>query len=98
LPTARCSIYRSARAESKVENGNGQPLIVENEIVSLPSASTLALLRRQVNGRSPAPKLIAMLADPVFTATDERVKTASSQKVLSVKRKGHKPFHRVVQG
>jgi CHAT domain-containing protein len=64
----------------KSKNGDPQPLIVENEIVSLPSASTLALLRRQVNGRSPAPKLIAMLADPVFTATDERVKTASSQK------------------
>jgi tetratricopeptide (TPR) repeat protein len=55
---------------------NPQPLIVEHEIVSLPSASTLAVLRREVAGRKPAPKSVVALADPVFMKNDERVKSA----------------------
>jgi CHAT domain-containing protein len=42
--------------------------------VSLPSASVLAALRHEFDGRHPAPKAIAVLADPVFGAEDERVK------------------------
>jgi CHAT domain-containing protein len=49
------------------------PLIVDHEIVSLPSASTLAVLRREVAGRAPASKTLAVLADPVFEKDDERV-------------------------
>jgi len=49
------------------------PLIVEHEIVSLPSASTVAELRKQIAGRKPAPKTIAVLADPVFQSDDPRV-------------------------
>jgi CHAT domain-containing protein/tetratricopeptide (TPR) repeat protein len=52
------------------------PLIVEHEVVSLPSASTLAVLRREVAGRKPAPKTVVVIADPVFTKNDERVKRA----------------------
>jgi CHAT domain-containing protein/Tfp pilus assembly protein PilF len=50
-------------------------LIEEHEIVTLPSASTLALLRRDFGGRAIAPKRLAIFADPVFSATDERVVT-----------------------
>lgn len=50
-----------------------QPLMVEHEIVSLPSASTLGLLRRELAGRRPAPKTVAVLADPVFGSGDPRV-------------------------
>jgi CHAT domain-containing protein/tetratricopeptide (TPR) repeat protein len=53
-----------------------QPLIVTHEIVSLPSASTLSVLRREVAGRKPAPKTVVALADPVFMKNDERVKNA----------------------
>jgi CHAT domain-containing protein len=49
------------------------PLIVDHEIVSLPSVSVLALMREEVEGRKPGRKLIAVLADPVFTENDERV-------------------------
>ena len=49
------------------------PLIAEHEIVSLPSASTLAVLRSEVKDRRPAPKIFAVLADPVFERTDERI-------------------------
>jgi CHAT domain-containing protein len=53
------------------------PLIVNHEIVHLPSASALALLRRELAGRQPAAKTVAVLADPVFTADDPRVKTSN---------------------
>ena len=49
------------------------PLIARHEVVSLPSASALAVLRRELAGRSPAPKALAVLADPVFRLDDERV-------------------------
>jgi len=49
-----------------------RPLITGHEIVSLPSASTLAVLRREMNDRKPASKTIAILADPVFTLNDAR--------------------------
>ena len=65
LPTPAGAI--DARAGAK------PPLIVEHEIVSLPSASTLAVLRRELAGREPAPKTVAVLADPVFDKDDERV-------------------------
>ncbi|HEU0180075.1 MAG TPA: tetratricopeptide repeat protein [Blastocatellia bacterium] len=50
------------------------PLIVAHEVVSSPSASTLAVLRRELTGRTPAPKTVAALADPVFDPGDERFK------------------------
>lgn len=49
------------------------PLVVEHEIVNLPSASTLAVLRLDVAGRKVAPKTVAVLADPVFGKDDGRV-------------------------
>jgi CHAT domain-containing protein len=51
-----------------------QFLIVEHEIVSLPSASTLAVLRREAGEHKAATKTLAVLADPVFERTDERFK------------------------
>ncbi|MBD2412658.1 hypothetical protein FACHB389_10925 [Nostoc calcicola FACHB-389] len=55
-----------------------QPLVVNHEIISLPSASTIAILRKQTTGRTKAPKTLAILADPVFSANDERVAGKSS--------------------
>jgi tetratricopeptide (TPR) repeat protein len=53
-----------------------KPLIAEHEVVHLPSASALAVLRRELKDRQPAPKTVAALADPVFDASDERVKSS----------------------
>jgi CHAT domain-containing protein len=55
------------------------PLILDHEIVSLPSASVLAVLRRELAGRRPAPRTVAVLADPVFDKADPRVKTQGKQ-------------------
>ena len=51
-----------------------EPLILNHEIVSLPSASVLAILRRDLGQRETAPKALAVLADPVFEKQDERVR------------------------
>jgi CHAT domain-containing protein len=53
------------------------PLIVEHEIVMLPSASALAVLRRETRDRAPASKRVAVLADPVFDGADVRVRRAA---------------------
>jgi CHAT domain-containing protein/tetratricopeptide (TPR) repeat protein len=58
-------------------------LIAQREIVSLPSASVLALQRRQLEARQPAPLSVAVLADPVFSLNDKRVADA-----ISAARKG----------
>jgi CHAT domain-containing protein/Tfp pilus assembly protein PilF len=60
-----------------------RPLILDHEIVYLPSASTLAILRRELAGRKPAPRGVAVLADPVFEKDDPRV-SASSDRPQSV--------------
>ncbi len=56
-----------------------QPLIVEHEVVSLPSASSLAVLRRDLAGRKAAAKALAVFADPVFSADDSRLQRPQSQ-------------------
>ncbi len=55
----------------------GQPLIADHEVVSLPSASVLALIRQQTQGRPEAPKQLAVLADPVFNVDDPRIASAA---------------------
>jgi CHAT domain-containing protein/tetratricopeptide (TPR) repeat protein len=53
--------------------GRSAPLVIGHDLIMLPSASTLALLRREFGTRPPAPKLLAVLADPVFDPADARV-------------------------
>jgi CHAT domain-containing protein len=49
------------------------PLVATHEIVSLPSATTLAVLRREASGRSATGPRVAVVADPVFDRLDPRV-------------------------
>jgi CHAT domain-containing protein/tetratricopeptide (TPR) repeat protein len=68
---------------SPAASGNGRQriagkpklLIADHEIVNLPSASTLAVIRGDTAGRQKAARSVAVLADPVFMPDDERVKT-----------------------
>jgi CHAT domain-containing protein len=53
--------------------------MVHHEVTSIPSASTLAVLRRELQGRAPAEKVVAVFADPVFDKADERITVASSR-------------------
>jgi CHAT domain-containing protein len=54
--------------------------LVNHEIVSLPSASTIAVLRNQIKDPKPAPKtLVTIAADPVFSSDDPRFQTSQAQ-------------------
>ena len=70
-PRAANSRTRSNRQPSTHKY---QPLIVQHEIVQLPSASVLGVLRQQTAGRTQAANMVAVLADPVFQSVDPRVK------------------------
>jgi CHAT domain-containing protein/tetratricopeptide (TPR) repeat protein len=53
---------------------NYRPLILDHEVVSLPSASALAVQRQTLANRKRAAKAIALIADPVFSTSDVRFK------------------------
>jgi CHAT domain-containing protein len=57
---------------------SAEPLVTAYEIVVLPSASAVAAIRAETAGRVPAPKLLAVFADPVFDASDPRAGHAAS--------------------
>jgi tetratricopeptide (TPR) repeat protein len=70
-----------ASGDSKApRSGDWLPLIAEHEIVSLPSVSALAVLRKETSGRRPAAKTVAVLADPVFNKDDERIEPTIADK------------------
>ena len=61
-----------------------RPLILEHEIINLPSASVMAALREETAGQSRASKMLAVLADPVFQNDDPRIGgKAGSEKASS---------------
>lgn len=71
LPFAALSFPDHSGRES--ESAVYVPLITKYEVINLASASTLAVLRSELAQRKPAPKTIAVIADPVFDKNDERV-------------------------
>lgn len=66
----------------KVVNNNFSPLVVNHEIVIIPSASAMASLRKLFAGRKAATKSIMVLADPIFSAADERLAINTKKKQL----------------
>jgi tetratricopeptide (TPR) repeat protein len=72
---------RFAAKQSAIRNPQSAfPLIVNHEIISLPSVSVMMLLRQELAARKPAPKAVAVLADPVFEANDARLKNKALAK------------------
>lgn len=67
---------QSGQAENSAGATTARFLIEEHELISLPSASVLAVQRRELQGRKSAPYAVAVLADPVFNSSDPRVRTA----------------------
>ena len=82
VPFAALPAPQLATVKRKVANdqhrdmGGYRALVVDHEIVSLPSVSAFALLRQEIAGRKPASKAVAVLADPVLQIDDPRVKEA----------------------
>ncbi|RMH21779.1 MAG: CHAT domain-containing protein [Acidobacteria bacterium] len=75
------------------EPAGGAPLLAGHEVVHLPSAAALAVMRRQLAGRRPAPKWLAVVADPVFDRRDPRLATEEAAQPArgSVDRSGEPP-------
>jgi CHAT domain-containing protein/tetratricopeptide (TPR) repeat protein len=59
---------------------SGEPLLSRHEVLAVSSASVVAALRNERSRRSPAGKTLAVVADPVFDAADERVARARGAK------------------
>src|SRR4029450_10117345 len=67
-----------APEDEKRPAGDYEPLIAKHEVVSVPSASVLSIIRHEMAGRKRATKSGAVLADPVFEETDPRVASAKN--------------------
>ena len=56
-----------------------RPVVLDHEIVSLQSASAFAVQRQNLAHRTPAPKAVAVIADPVFAVADVRFKGGAAE-------------------
>ena len=96
VPFAALSVVRQSSGAGRIARnklrttGDQQltierPLILDHEIVSLPSASALAIQRQGLRDRKPAPNAVAVIADPVFSVSDARLgvrsKTGAAKQV-----------------
>lgn len=71
LPSPNSGSSRTGKAQTRSKY---YPLILEHEIISLPSASVVAVLRKVIQRDSVrSPHRLLVFADPVFTPDDERV-------------------------
>ncbi len=52
---------------------NNEPILLTNEVVYEPSASTLSILAKSQNQTAPASKNLLVFSDPVFTDDDSRI-------------------------
>ena len=58
------------------QSSQAKPLIFGHEVITLPSASSFAVQRKFLAGRKPAPRALAVIADPVFSTSDPRFKNS----------------------
>lgn len=83
IPFAALNIssFEDGNRKSQIANRKSADrfLVETNEIVNLPSASALSVLRREINNRPLAPQTLAILADPIFDKEDERFKTLAGK-------------------
>lgn len=59
------------------------PLLETNEVVVLPSVSTLIAIRSANHHSRSTSKLLAVIADPVFSASDDRLPSGSSEPAVA---------------
>ncbi|MEP6924762.1 MAG: CHAT domain-containing protein, partial [Pyrinomonadaceae bacterium] len=84
VPFAMLPVPQKKAKIAKTGEQTYRPLIVDHEIVSLASVSALAVQRRELVNRKPAPQALAVIADPVFEANDVRIETVKNQEVVKV--------------
>lgn len=76
LPTPQ-QVGRNPGASSVGTSGDFPLLITSHEIVTLPSVSTLVAIREKRHRPASGDKIVAVLADPVFSSNDDRVQNGS---------------------
>jgi CHAT domain-containing protein len=74
VPFAALPVVNGGSTSTNRQRRATRLLIEDHEIINLPSASTLAVIRNEMKGRNRASKSVIALADPVFMKDDERVK------------------------
>lgn len=74
LPTPALNTYRPLVPEGN----NLTPLVLDHEIINLPSASTLAAIRRGEMKSNWDERLVVIMADPVFARDDPRLNAPES--------------------
>jgi CHAT domain-containing protein/Tfp pilus assembly protein PilF len=72
-------------------DGSRRFLLMDHEVVSLPSATTLSVLRSELGKRQPAEKTVAVIADPVFDANDERLRGKSNPRNSGERNSSERP-------
>ncbi len=88
LPSSMFNVQSSKSKSGRHRTSDsGQPLIAEHEIICLPSASTLAVLRDEKNIRPKNAKEIIVVADPVFESSDLRLKSETKNDSSTVTNK-----------
>lgn len=75
----------------------GRTLLAGHEVVGAPSASVLGVLRREQQARVRAPKTLAVLADPVFDRSDERLGRSRVARTLAATPGGDEALARALR-
>jgi CHAT domain-containing protein/tetratricopeptide (TPR) repeat protein len=80
LPAPQAKIVGPIAGNTSPASAEDPPLLATNEIVTLPSMSTLAAIRQQRPKAGASDKIVVVFADPVFNGQDERLhnRTAGS--------------------
>jgi CHAT domain-containing protein len=70
----------SQPVDQAIDVNSAAPLLLDYEVVNVPSASTLATVKRRNNHSEISQQLLAVLADPVFESDDPRLQQNKKQK------------------
>lgn len=70
-------VAESVASGGSVALANAPPLVVGHEVVTAPSASVLTALQNERPAGAVSPRLIAVVADPVFDSDDSRLRATS---------------------
>lgn len=89
LPEPEISDAEAREKANLPPNAAPQPLLTRHEIISLPSASVLAVLRDELKTRRSAPNELIVLADPVFEPDDPRIHSPSDNPQTSRRKRNN---------
>ncbi len=67
--------YIPFNALPEPNKGSDEPLLVNHEIISLPSIATISSIRRENKASKQASKEVLLIGDPIFSSNDTRVKS-----------------------